>query len=409
LTVLWLAQTVATFIVALTISLDGQGFKITEQTQVGLWFAAGLAVGWLLGGLQRHPRRILGLVPFGVTGMFLGLLLVALGVPLAHWLYLVLGAMWEWTSLSIPASYPVSKAADGRAVRAHLRNFLVLAALAMAMTCVVVIALVHGAPRREAWMLWTLVAAAALVAVVAWRVFFREQMELILEVLLLPFYRIRARGPGLEQMPPRGPVLVVANHSAWLDPMWLAKVLPRRMIPMMTSVFYDLPIMRWLMEHVAHAIRVQASTFRREAPELDVAIAALDRGELVVIFPEGMMRRRENVPLRQFGQGVWHILSERPATPVIVCWIDGGWGSYFSYFNGKPTRNKRMDFWRSIDIAVGPCRMLDPELLKDLRQTRSFLMEECLQTRRFLGLPALALKTASTEENAGKVAAEDVG
>ena len=61
-----------------------------------------------------------------------------------------------------------------------------------------------------------------------------------------------------------GPLLVVANHAAWLDTLWLAKVLPRRLTPMMTSVFYDLPGMRFLMRHVAGAIRVQASTFRRE-------------------------------------------------------------------------------------------------------------------------------------------------
>src|SRR5205807_6869638 len=100
----------------------------------------------------------------------------------------------------------------------------------------------------------------------------------LLEIMLWPLYRIRGHGPGLEHFPPRGPVLVVANHSAWLDPIWLAKVLPRRLLPMMTSVFYDLPVMRWLMVHVAQAIRVQASTYRREAPELEIAIAELDRG-----------------------------------------------------------------------------------------------------------------------------------
>src|SRR4029077_5207621 len=125
-----------------------------------------------------------------------------------------------------------------------------------------------------------------------------------IEFLLIPMYRIRATGPGMAAFPPSGPLIVIANHSAWFDPVWLAKVLPRRLIPMMTSVFYDLPVMRWLMVHVAHAIRVQASKFRRDVPELEEAIAALDRGECVVIFPEGAMRRREDRPLRLFGQGV---------------------------------------------------------------------------------------------------------
>jgi 1-acyl-sn-glycerol-3-phosphate acyltransferase len=238
---------------------------------------------------------------------------------------------------------------------------------------------------------------AAVGAVLSWRVLFREVFELVLEVVLWPLYRIRGHGPGLEHFPMRGPLLVVANHSAWMDPLWLAKVLPRRIIPMMTSVFYDLGLLRWFMVNVIQAIRVQASTYRREAPELAVAVSALDRGECVIIFPEGGMRRREDVPLRQFGQGVWHILNERPETPVVVCWIEGGWGCFFSYYQGPPTKNKRMDFWRHIDVAVGPAQVLPPELLKDQRATRSHLMQACLETRRYLGLEPPALEKAEQE------------
>jgi 1-acyl-sn-glycerol-3-phosphate acyltransferase len=179
---------------------------------------------------------------------------------------------------------------------------------------------------------------------------------------------------------------------------------------MMTSLFYDLPVLRWLMTRVVRAIRVQASTFRREAPELEEAIAALDRGECVIIFPEGFMRRRDDQPLRQFGQGVWHILSERPQTQVAVCWIEGGWGSYFSYRNGNPTTNKPMDVWRHIDVAVGPAQVLDPQVLKDHRATRAYLMRTCLEARRYLGLEPLSLGKAGAEpaeDKPDKVAATD--
>jgi 1-acyl-sn-glycerol-3-phosphate acyltransferase len=166
---------------------------------------------------------------------------------------------------------------------------------------------------------------------------------------------------------------------------------------MMTSVFFDLPGMRWLMMHVFHAIRVQASTYRREAPEIREAVAALDRGECVLIFPEGAMRRRAEHPLRQFGQGVWHILQERPSTPVLVCWIEGGWGSYTSYYNGPPAVNKRLDWWRHIDIAMSEPQMVDSSVLADLRATRAYLMQTCLDARHYLGLGDLP-GTASIHE-----------
>jgi 1-acyl-sn-glycerol-3-phosphate acyltransferase len=251
--------------------------------------------------------------------------------------------------------------------------------------------------------LWLFAAFAMAVAVLTWWLLLREVLEDIVEVLLWPLYRIRARGPGVDGFPLHGPLLVVANHAAWFDPLFLAKVLPRRLIPMMTSVFYDLPVLRWLML-VARAIRVQASTYRREAPELAQAIAALDRGECVVIFPEGAMRRREDQPLRLFGQGVWHLLKERPHTPVVVCWIEGNWGCYFSYFNGPPTRNKRMDFRRPIEIGVSSPMLVDAAILADQRGTRVHLMQCCLEARRHLGLQPLHVERLDmlTEEETTK-------
>src|SRR5262249_34598885 len=216
-------------------------------------------------------------------------------------------------------------------------------------------------------------------ALLSWRTFLREALEQIVEVLLWPFYRICAHGPGARRIPLHGPLLAIANHCSWFDPLWLGKVIPRRITPMMTSRFFDLPVLRWLLTDVAKTIRVEASTFRREAPELQEAIAALDRGECVLIFPEAYMKRKEEQSLRQFGQGVWRILRERPNTPVVLCWIEGGWRSYTSYFGGPPTVNKRMDCCRRIDIGIEEPRVLDSPLLADQRATRAYLMRACLE------------------------------
>jgi 1-acyl-sn-glycerol-3-phosphate acyltransferase len=204
----------------------------------------------------------------------------------------------------------------------------------------------------------------------------------------------------VHEIPAHGPLLVVANHTAWMDPIWVAKVIPRRIIPLMTSRFYDRPVLRWIMIHIVQAIRVPMSRFKRETPEITEAINRLDRGDCVVIFPEGFMRRSEDKPLRHFGRGVWHILHERPQTPVVVCWIEGGWGSYFSYCKGPPTKNKRFDFWRRISIAVGAPQIMEPSLLADQRATRTHLMQLCLDARRYLGLEPLARVESIKEEAA---------
>ena len=236
----------------------------------------------------------------------------------------------------------------------------------------------------------------------AWRQLFPVAVEQILESLMTPMYRVRVHGPGREEIPRSGPLLIVANHAAYLDPFWLCKIVPRQVTPMMTSVFYDLPIIRWSMVHIVEAIRVPAVGFRREAPELHEAVSVLRRGGCVLIFPEAQLRRREDQPLRMFGQGVWRILQEMPRTPVLVCWIEGGWGSFTSYVKGPPLRGKRLDWRRRIDIAIDTPRILEPAILADQHATRQDLMRKCLECRRYLGLPELADEEVKTTNHANK-------
>jgi len=355
---------------------------VTSMVVVGI----GVALGSFLSGLQAHLRRALGQVPFGVVGLLLALGWALLSTDLT-WPCLMLGVMGGLVTVPLRANYQAIVPADARGNAMAVMNTIYYGLTSS--LAGVMFGLTRSGILGVRGQLIVLAGLAAVGAAVAWRVLFRESYEQVLEVVLWPIYRIRGHGPGLERFPIRGPVLVVANHSSWFDPAFLGKVLPRRFTAMMTSAFYDLPVLRWMAQRVYRAIRVEASAYRREAPELRLAIAALDRGDCLVVFPEGAMRKRADQPLRRFGQGVWHILRERPTTPVVVCWIEGAWGSYFSYANGPPTQNKRLDWWRAIDVALNEPQVLDPALLADQRATRAHLMQLCLDARRHLGLEPL--------------------
>jgi 1-acyl-sn-glycerol-3-phosphate acyltransferase len=212
----------------------------------------------------------------------------------------------------------------------------------------------------------------------------REWLELTAALPAFFLYRIRHGGPGRAWIPWRGPLLVIANHAAWFDPLWLGKVIPRRLTPMMTSDFYDLPGLYWLMRYVLRVIRVEEAHARREAPELDEAVKRLASGECVVIFPEGRLRREEDRMLAPFQRGIWYILQKSPDTPVVPCWIEGNWGSYFSWKDGPPMKNKPFDWCRRITIVVGYPRVLSGEVLADHRTTRRFLEQLVLEQRQYL-------------------------
>ncbi|MBM4072735.1 MAG: hypothetical protein FJ271_27985 [Planctomycetes bacterium] len=365
---------------------------------LGMAWAAliGLAVGSWLAGLNPHPRRVQGLAVLGAAGLALSLVALCVGLAAGEISCFVVGFMAGLINVPLCATYQAVVPADARG------NAMALRHATDNLGMLLVTGLLCGLTRAEVLdiqgQFWLLTGITLLAAALCCWWFFRELLEVFVEFLLWPMQRIRAHGPGLDELPAQGPLIVLANHSAYLDPMWVAKVVPRRLIPMMTSAFFDLPVVRWLMVNVAHTIRVPAGKFRREVPEIKEAIAVLDRGDALLVFPEGMLRRKEEQVLRQFGQGIWHILRERPHTPILVCWIEGGWGSYFSYCNGPPTKNKRFDIRRRVDIGVNTPVVLDAAVLEHHRTTRNFLMQACLDARRHLGLEPLTVDKASDNQ-----------
>jgi 1-acyl-sn-glycerol-3-phosphate acyltransferase len=381
--------------VALALAGSGEG-ALSALVQVGI----GAALGCAVASLEGHPHRCLGLVPYGATGLVLALgwAMSAGGtdvVPLIP--CFLLGFMSGLINVPLLAAYLAAVPTDARGNGMAVKNaaiYVMTILLAGTISALVVV----GALTTPLAQLIVLAVLTMIGAALGWRLLLMPALEVVVELMMLPMYRIRAHGPGTSVIPQRGPLLLIANHASYFDPLWLGKVVPRRLTPMMTSVFYDKPILRWLMRY-AGVIRVQVGKFRREAPELDEAIAALRRGQCVLVFPEAILRRKEEQALRPFGQGAWHILREVPDVPVVVCWIEGGWGSYVSYKDGPPMKNKRLDRGRPIDIAFTEPAPLPADVLADQRATRTYLMKTCLECRRYLGLDVPPLPGAETDES----------
>ncbi|MFN4259324.1 MAG: MFS transporter, partial [Gemmataceae bacterium] len=361
----------------------GKAERFEAMIQVGLWIMAGTAAGSLLAGVQGHPRRSLGIIPFAATGLaFFLLLAVIVGVP--PWLCLALGLCGGLLNVPLNAAYQENIPADARGNGLSVFNLFGFSAMMLLAGLMASLGYFQVLTPTGQLALLGLLAVGG--AAWAWKKLLREALEQTLEIILWPMYRFQALGPGVGKVPLHGPLLVIANHSAYMDPLWMGKVIPRKLTPMMTSIFYDMPMLRFLMTKIVHAIRVESSSFRREVPELKEALGVLDRGEALLIFPEGWVRRTREQLLRKFGQGVWLLLRERPQTPVVVCWIEGGFGSWTSYDKGKPLTNKPIDLWYPLRIVITEPQVLPPDILADQRQTRAYLMRCCLEARQYLGL-----------------------
>lgn len=344
-------------------------------------------LGWVLGAVLvglgiRHPFRVTGIVP---VAAIIWTAAVGYGLTTGNWIGWLLG---------LPAGAVVVAAFRFMRVYGSRRPIPELLAVGVALMLFAGLAwrplFPDGVPPTFGPTLLILTGTIAAAAVVFLR---RPFVELVLEPPMRVAYRYRASGPGAKRIPHTEPCIIIANHGAYLDPLFLAGVAPRPITPMMTSAFYDKPVIRQLMRYVFDTIRVPDVAMKRDVFEVAEAIAALDQGKCLVVFPEGWLRRKEEQPLRRFGRGIWQILSARPDTPVISCWIEGGWGSYFSFQNGPPTRNKRPDFRHPITVSVAEPEIVPAEVLADHMATRLFLMERVLVARRLLGLPDFAVSS----------------
>jgi 1-acyl-sn-glycerol-3-phosphate acyltransferase len=357
--------------------------------------------GWLVGLLlprilRHHPYRALGFIPWAGTAVVAVVLAAELGVGWAPWM-IGLFAVFEGTAVGALLRFRDR-------FRAGYRRFLVWAGVggAAGVAVIAAFAATGGSADWIAVYRGGLIVGTVGVALLGWLTLLRPTIECTVEVPMRIMYRVSVAGPGRDAVPPGEPFVVIANHASWFDPLMLAMNVTPPVIPMMTSGFYDLPVLRWLMAHVFRTIRVLERAVRRETPEVEEAIAALDARRCVVVFPEGYLRRKEDQVLRRFGQGIWHLLKARPRTPVLPCWLDGVWGSYSSHAGGPPTKNKRFDLRRPVRIGMAAAVTVPPEVLADPMRTRIYLMNRVLDARKHLGLPdvpPVEFETATAEND----------
>lgn len=98
---------------------------------------------------------------------------------------------------------------------------------------------------------------------------------------------------GAERVPPRGPLIVAANHqNALVDPMLLVATLPRRLRPLAKAPLFKHPLVRPFLAAAGavpvHRAKESSGDAGRNAAMFAATARALANGEAILIFPEGV-------------------------------------------------------------------------------------------------------------------------
>src|ERR687890_820412 len=137
-------------------------------------------------------------------------------------------------------------------------------------------------------------------------------MRWILKSGILVYFRLRRL--GTEHIP-EGGVILASNHRSFLDPFAIGCCLGRPIYFVAKQELFKNPLMGWILNCLgAFPIKRGAS----DEESMDTALALLERGQAVVIFPEGTRIRTGSLARPKRGVGRLALQSGKPVVPIAV-------------------------------------------------------------------------------------------
>lgn len=338
----------------------------TITTLLLVAFALGVGMGSLLCERMSGHRIELGLVPFGSIGLSLFAIDLYFSHPLVNpvnistlgefvtqaggWRILIdltlIGAFGGFYSV------PLYAMVQERANRQHLSRTIaannILNAFFMVTASIMAITLLYlGLSIPQLFLV--LAVLNAIVATYIFSLLPEFLVRFLAWIFVSLLYRIRTT--GIENIPHRGPAVLVCNHVSFVDALVLGGCVHRPVRFVMYYKIFQIPILNFIFKTaktipIASA-RENASMLQESFDKIDEELQA---GNIVCIFPEGAITTDGDV--HAFRPGIEKII-ERNAVPVIPVALCGLWGSWFSRQTGGGIRKIPGKLFARIEVRIG--------------------------------------------------------
>ena len=330
-------------------------------------FSIGVGAGSLLCERLSGHKVEIGLVPFGSIGLTLFALDLFFASPSAlptHAVgaaeFLAQSASWrilfDLVMIGMFGGFyivPLYALIQSRAERSHQSRIIagnnILNALFMVGSALMAIVLLKaGITIPQLFLVTALL--NAIVAIYIYSLVPEFLMRFLMWLLMHTIYRLDKS--GMENIPEEGPAVLVCNHVSFVDALIIAAGCRRPVRFVMDHNIFRVPVLNFIFR-TGKTIPIASA---KENPQLlekayDEIAGALERGDLVAIFPEG--RITDTGELYPFRGGVTRIIQRTPVLVVPLA-LRGLWGSFFSRKGGKAmTRLSHLAPFKKISLVAG--------------------------------------------------------
>jgi 1-acyl-sn-glycerol-3-phosphate acyltransferase len=198
-------------------------------------------------------------------------------------------------------------------------------------------------------------------------------LYLIARAILQPFFTVyfRMQRIGREHIPASGPLIIASNHRSFMDPFVIGMMLRRPTYFVAKTELFHNRFVAWLLSSLG-AFPVDRG--RGDNDAMTTARTILERGDVVVIFPEGTRTRPGALGIPKRGVGRLALETGAPVVPIALIGTEAirrGWRirpHKVRIRAGRPLRFPQVDepspqLARAVTARLWPCVELQWEWL----------------------------------------------
>ena len=389
ITYFWLLGSFLMTIIA-PLGKEVMGLGDAQTSLLETFLAVGIGVGSLLAGKLSGDKVELGLVPLGSIGMGACGILLSLhhqSFGQAAFAFSLLGLFGGFFAVPLNALLQQKAEREGKGRILATNNFMNALGMITAFGMLSLFGGVFHLPADKS----ILIMGFMTFGVTAYLLLILPDFLIRFSLWLFTHTVYRIKIVGQENVPFRGPALLVCNHVSLVDGLLVGVCIQRFVRFMVYRPYYEHPAFHWLFK-LMNAIPVSNKSKAEVIECLDRAREELKKGHVVCIFAEGAISRTGN--MLPFKRGFEKIMDGLDV-PIIPVHLDRLWGSIFSFKDGKFVTKMPKQIPFPVTVSFG--RALPGNSKADeVRRTVIELSSDAVQHRQTSAdiLPYRFIKTA---------------